>query len=282
MKASVGVRAMTVADIPYGMRLKGEAGWNQIDADWRRFLALGYDGCFVAERMGQVIGSVTSCCFGTVGWVAMLLVDKAHRGHGTGRGLLIKSLEHLESAGARSIRLDATDEGRPLYESLGFRVDFPLHRYRGILSNTSSDDRPRPGYLLDLGQIASLDQAVTGTDRRILINKLLEDNPGDSLVTSKTGGPIDGFVFWRPGSSAAQIGPCIAERESGRALLVEVGRVLAGQTAIVDIPTDHHECIVWAEGHGLRPSREFWRMTRGETVAEDVTRLWASSGPEMG
>ena len=107
----VNLRPMTVADLADGMRLKAEAGWNQLEADWRRFLVLGGDGCFVAEREGRIVGSVTTCQFGSIGWVAMLLVEKAHRGAGIGRGLLIRALESLEARGARSVRLDAVMPG---------------------------------------------------------------------------------------------------------------------------------------------------------------------------
>ena len=70
----VDLRPMTAADVEAGMRLKAAAGWNQVEADWRRFLALGGDGCFVAVWQGQVVGSVTTCQFGSIGWVTTLLV----------------------------------------------------------------------------------------------------------------------------------------------------------------------------------------------------------------
>jgi predicted N-acetyltransferase YhbS len=278
----VTIRHMTVSDIADGMRLKAEAGWNQIDADWRRFLALGKDGCFVAESEGRVVGSVTSCRFGSVGWVAMLLVEKARRGARIGRGLLIKSLEHLEAGGARSIRLDATPAGRPLYESLGFQVDFPLLRYDGIFGEARIEEKTRPGEPADLPAVVALDRVATRTDRQSLIDRLIADNPLECRVARPLGGPIRGFVLWRPGSSADQVGPCIAERDVGPTLLDDVARSLAGRPVIVDILASHSDAIAWAEGHGLKRSRELWRMTRGEAAVEDLDRLWASSGPEMG
>ncbi len=273
---------MTAADVADGMRLKAEAGWNQVEADWRRFLALGGDGCFAAERQGRVVGSVTTSQFGSIGWVAMLLVAKARRGAGIGRGLLIRALEHLESRGALSVRLDATALGRPLYESLGFGVDFRLGRFGGIVGPAGNAEETRPGRPADLAQVAALDRVATGTDRRALLDRFLRDDPLGYLVAGPVGGPIRGFAFWRPGSSADQVGPCIAEPGAGRAMLDGVGRRLAGRPVIVDIPTDQVEAVAWAEGSGLGQNREFWRMTRGEAVVEDLPRLWASSGPEMG
>ncbi len=269
---------MTLADLPEGMRLKAEAGWNQVEADWRRFLDMADGGAFVAEREGRVVGSVTSRLFGPVGWVAMLLVERARRGEGIGRRLLMRSLEHMKFQGAESFRLDATAAGRPLYESLGFRVDFPLARYRGVLRNAGGDETTRAVGPEEAEAVAALDRTVTGTDRRVLIKRLLHDNPDDCLVA----GSVQGFVCWRPGSGADQVGPCIAGPECGGGLLDGVSRRLAGREVIVDVLTAHREAVNWAEGSGLRPSREFWRMTRGEAVVEDQSRLWASSGPEMG
>ena len=276
------IRPLTASDLVDGMRLKDEAGWNQIEADWRRFLALGADGCFVAERERRVVGSATTCLFDSVGWVAMVLVEKACRGAGIGRSLLLHCLDHLESAGAKSVRLDATSLGRPLYESLGFRVDFHLHRHQGVVIPCARATDTRETREADLDALAEIDRRVTGTNRRPLLDRLFQDQPRQSLVNDSTATPNGGFVFWRPGSSANQIGPCVAELDLGEALLSEAGRRLEGREVIVDIPSDHKAAAAWADGAGLTRRREFWRMTRGESVVEDLGRLWASSGPEMG
>jgi GNAT superfamily N-acetyltransferase len=87
---------MTVADVPLGMRLKEQAGWNQTEADWRRFLDLEPEGCFVAELDGQPVGTTTTCVFGSVAWVGMVLVDPAVRGRGVGRSLMKHALDWLD------------------------------------------------------------------------------------------------------------------------------------------------------------------------------------------
>src|SRR5438045_3328533 len=101
----VRVRLMTFADIEFGLRLKQENGWNQTAADWARFLALQPDGCFVAEEDSEPAGTVTTCLFGPVAWVGMMLVSKERRGRGIGRTLLTHALAFLDGKKVRSVRL---------------------------------------------------------------------------------------------------------------------------------------------------------------------------------
>ena len=89
---------MTAADLPLG--LCRAAGWNQIEADWRRFLDLQLDGCFVAELDGASVGTTTTCVFGRVAWVAMALVAEAVRGRGVGAALLGAALADPHRPGA--------------------------------------------------------------------------------------------------------------------------------------------------------------------------------------
>src|SRR3954465_129988 len=82
------IREMTLADLAIGMHLKDQAGWNQREDDWRRLLAMQPDGCFLAELDGTPVGTVTTCRFGPVAWIAMMLVDSRFRHRGIGRKLM--------------------------------------------------------------------------------------------------------------------------------------------------------------------------------------------------
>src|SRR5438552_875414 len=90
------VRPMTAADLPLGLRLSHQAGWNQTEADWKRLFACQPDGCFVAEWDGTPVGTTTTAIFGEVAWVAMVLVDEAARGRGVGTALVGHALEFLD------------------------------------------------------------------------------------------------------------------------------------------------------------------------------------------
>lgn len=276
------IRPMRQHDLGACLTLSQQAGWNQSPADWSRFLDLGKPGCFVAESRGQVVGSVTTCRFDTAGWISMLLVESSHRGSGIGRTLFTTAMDYLESNGTRSIRLDATPLGKPLYESLGFRVDFELARFAGVITAESKSSLPDISISRNSAEIARLDHEVTRADRSRLIARLLQDAPSSCRVARGADGELSGFILWRAGASATQIGPCTAEVEVGPRLLDAAAVALEGQRVIVDLPLSQREAVAWAERLGLQSTRPFWRMTRGDARLEDTPRLWASSGAELG
>jgi hypothetical protein len=65
-------------------------------------------------------------------------------------------------------------------------------------------------------------------------------------------------------------------------LLADLLRRHPGEDIFWDLPATHKEANDLAKRVGLSPQRTLLRMCRGQPVAEDVLRLWASSGPELG
>lgn len=275
------VRTMTPADVPLGMRLKQQAGWNQTEADWHRLLGLQPDGCFVAELDGQGVGTTMTCCFGPVAWVAMVLVDTAVRGRGIGTALMEHALAWLEGQGVRSVRLDATPLGQPVYEKLGFVAEYRLARYQGTLPPPAAAAQAAALRPEDVEGVLQLDRHVTSTDRRKWICRLMEEWP-EAMRVLRRGGEVVGFVGARRGAVATQIGPCLAAGGVGPLLGADAWARFAGQPVFLDVPLGNRAAVALAEGMGLTVQRHLLRMGRGERVTERVEQLWASSGPEMG
>jgi GNAT superfamily N-acetyltransferase len=278
------IRPMTAADVLLGMRLKEQNGWNQLEMDWHRLLALEPEGCFVAEWHGQPVGTTCTTVFDSTAWISMVLVDAAERGKGIGTALMRRALDYLTAAVVRSVRLDATPAGRPIYEKLGFVPEYRLARYEGIFPEGSASDAVES---IDLHQTEHVDRLVAwdrtlcGTNRLKFLAQLFGEWPEVVRVVQR-GTQIQGYLTIRPGSHALQIGPCLATALAGPALLLDAAQRFAGRYVYIDIPTDNVPARAVAETMGLRVQRHLLRMGRGEPVREDIAHLWASSGPEKG
>jgi GNAT superfamily N-acetyltransferase len=277
----IRIRLMTPADIALGMRLKTQAGWNQTEADWRRFLWLQPDGCFVAELDGTPVGTTACFVFGRVAWVAMVLVDEAVRGRGIGTALMRHALAFLDGLGVRSVRLDATPLGRPVYEKLGFTADYTLVRYAGRFT-ARAVPRVEALQLSRLPEAIRLDASITGADRSRLLRRLFEEYPNNFRIVSHADRLV-GFLAARPGAHAVQVGPVLAtDRSVGRCLFFEAASRHAGQQVFIDVPQPNAAARRSIEALGLAPQRELVRMNRGQPLRERLDNLWASSGPEKG
>lgn len=278
---TVRIRTMTTDDLTLGLRLSGQAGWNQTEADWLRLLYFEPEGCFVAELDGSPVGTTTTCVLGCVAWIAMVLVDEDHRRRGVGAHLLRHALDHLDSRSAPTIRLDATELGRPVYEKLGFVPEYELARYQGI-----APSRPAPLTVAEAAadaypDIIEFDKAATGTNREKMLIRLFEEFP-QNLRTLRRQGRIEGYVTMRPGANAVQIGPCAATANAGPALLRDALDRCAGKYVFVDIPLDNAGAVNIAESSGFEIQRRFTRMYRGRKVTDTIEALWAGSSPEKG
>jgi GNAT superfamily N-acetyltransferase len=272
---------MTAADLPLGLRLSRAAGWNQIETDWQRAFELQPDGCFVAELDRTPIGTTTTCIFGPVAWIAMVLVDESVRRQGVGTELLRYALRFLDDQRIVTVRLDARPAGRPLYERLGFVAEHDVAHYEG-----TAPLRSEVAWVEDAGTehweaLAALDETVTGTNRRRLLKRLFTERLG-SVRFIRIGRHVGGFLTARPGRTTSRLGPCVAAAEAGPLLLADAWHRHGGQRVSIDIPVPNETARRSVEACGLTVQHTLTRMYRGEPPGERVADLWASSGPEKG
>lgn len=276
------LRRMTSDDLALGLRLASQAGWNQTEADWRRFLWLEPEGCFVAEWSEVPAATTAAFVFGPVGWIAMVLVDEAFRHRGIATQLVQHALRYLDGRGVQTVRLDATSLGRPVYERLGFLSEYRLLRMQGEVSAPSDAGSFVPLPAERVPAVCEFDATVTGTPRHELIRRLYAERP-EAATAEFEGEAAVGYAFLRPGRRAGQIGPAAAV--SAAAGVAMLNRMLARCPAgplFMDVPADNRAAVGWAEMHGFTVQREFTRMVLGPRIADFPQRIWASSGPEKG
>ena len=176
-----GCASMTSADIPAGDAAEGTSGWNQTG----RLAAVSRaqsEGCFVAEVGAQVCGTVTTIPFeDRFAWIGMVLVDPEYRGRGFGTALLERAIHYLDELDLSALKLDATPQGKPLYEKLGFRSEYEIGRWTrrqppGAAKPSLAGVRESASPAL-LASICEFDRQVFGADRSGLLKSLHEEAP---------------------------------------------------------------------------------------------------------
>jgi GNAT superfamily N-acetyltransferase len=282
------LRVMTDQDVQAGLRLNTLAGWNQTSADWQLFLKQSPDGCFVAEVDGKVIGTAATIPYeNRFAWIGMVLVDPEFRKAGIGTQLLHKTIEHLDQAGISSMKLDATPLGKPLYEKLGFVMEYEIERWilKRSPGETSPPNSPETQCIKQeqLSSILVLDRELFGADRGFLLRSLSEHAPEFALTVASNSQP-QAYAFGRHGLFADHLGPWMANsRASAEAILQSFLADSKRETLIVDCMKSNTSATELFSAFGFTISRPLTRMVRGPNAYPGrPSQLCAILGPEFG
>ncbi len=273
----VKLRHLVDPDLEFAHGLSRLAGWNQTRHDWSRFLSLAPGGCFLAETGSTPAGTASTTSYGSdLAWIGMVLVHPDSRRCGVGTRLLEAAIRHLrEERGTTCVRLDATPEGRPLYEGLGFRAEWGLQRW--VLDHGDGDDAGPAGVLTK--PHFKLDREVFGADR----SELLRSLAAGSLTTRVAD---DGsFGCCREGERATYLGPVTAATpEAGEKLVRElVAACPADRPVFWDLPDPNRAGTRLAQRLGFRPVRVLTRMWLGESaLSADPMRMFGIAEPALG
>lgn len=259
------LRPLQQQDIAIAAELSAEAGWNQTEDDWRMLLRLNPENCFGIETDGRLVSTATLACYGKqLGWIGMVLTNGAYRRRGFARRLLLHAVERADQLGIESLKLDATDQGQPLYEELGFRVEQPVERWW------------RPGHEasgagLQPAKLLNDDIEAYSADRSELLRALAE--------RSRVQAQSDGFCFSRPGRVANYIGPCISRSVDFARRSIQS---CSGKESYWDLLPQNQLARDLAAGLGFRPQRKLVRMVRGRELRGREDWIYAIAGFELG
>ena len=276
------MRLLKQQDIAIAAELSAQAGWNQTPGDWGLLLRLNPEGCFGIDSDGRLVSTATLVCYGTqLGWIGMVLTHPGYRRRGFARTLLRRAIEKADQLGIESLKLDATDQGQPLYESLGFRVEQPVVRWAIGATQLKADppwDKPpacpaaSPGP--KTGQQfsgAAYDLEAYGADRSWMLQLLAERG----TIQAQAGG----FCFSRPGQRAKYIGPCMASNAQAARQLIEP---FIHFESYWDILPENKAALALAIDLGFTPQRKLTRMVRGRDLRGKEDWIYAIAGFELG
>src|SRR5262249_21152103 len=151
-----------------------QMSWPHRLEDCAQLFVLGA-GVVAVDEAGRTIGVGLRWSFGDVGTIGLVLVAPEEQGRGIGRTLMTAL---IADSGSRPLMLNATAEGLPLYEKLGFVSTGLVRQHQGRLGEGATLP-PAPHVALreagpaDRAALYALDAAAFGADRSRLIDDLL-------------------------------------------------------------------------------------------------------------
>ena len=266
-------RLLRPDDLKKGVELSSAAGWNQTAEDWEMLMDLTPDGCFALEADGQLVSTTTLLCYQRrLAWIGMVLTRAKYRGRGFARRLLAAALQHADSLEIETIKLDATDQGRPLYEAFGFQAEQPIERWLRPGSTESQiifDHQPLPKHVLDC------DSKAFGVDRSTLLQNLTH--------RSNTYSDSNGYLLVRSGRTTAYLGPCVSSDPVAARNVIT--RAINGSAQVSwswDLLPANRHAVAIASELGFTRQRSLTRMARGKPLRGRDDLVYAIAGFELG
>ena len=223
----------------------------------------------IRDPAGELVAMGGAAAFAPGGFICNMVVRPDHKRHGFGRRVFEELIAWLDGSGYRTIQLEATEEGRPLYEQYGFTalwesvagalVSPPARGDETGLSEATEDDWPA---------VAELDRLATGMDRGGLLMRLTGQPNYRGCLVKRDGGGISGYGL----RFDNRIGPLMARSAE---TAEQLARALAARSAVGTLATVGHpqHRALW-EQLGFEVTAFDVRMIRGEPAQGDPSMVY--------
>jgi GNAT superfamily N-acetyltransferase len=272
--AEGSLRLLRLNDLDGAMELSRLAGWNQTIDDWEMLLRMEPQGCFAIELDNRIVATTTLLCYGTqLAWIGMVLTRPEHRRRGFARRLMETALDRAAALKIESVKLDATADGQPLYEKLGFKTEQIIERWFHDVQPASAFPKSTtpPSRALSL----QMDREAFGAERDSLLEQLAARNRPDAAA--------DTYCFSRPGSRCRYLGPCVArDSNSARTVIEQALQNSPESSWYWDLLNTNKKALGLAAVLGFVPQRRLERMAIGNRISKNDQMVYAIAGFELG
>ncbi len=279
---AIDIRLLFESDIPAAMQLKEAAGWNQTEEDWHRLLALEPNGCFAAVKDGRLVGTTTTTTYANdLAWIGMVLVDPHEQRQGIATTLMNVALDYLNGKVA-TVKLDATAQGKPVYEKFGFQMESLVERWSGTTKALNAET-PKALDEDAVRDLLALDRAAFSADRSKMIEKLVRDACVPPVLLRAADGTLSGYALARRGTNAEYVGPLVAKgSQHVESLLDQVLSQLPGRRVYIDFSRECGASTSVLSDRGFVKERDLIRMSAGVRTEKTSPFVIAIAGPETG
>ena len=279
---------MTLDDVASAVAMYRAGGWGERERFLRTVLSVSSCRLLVGTVDGELVATGMATINGPVGWIGSIFTKPECRSRGYGRAMTQAACDIIAAAGCRTAALIASDYGKPLYDTMGFRVDAEYEIYAGPKAGAAEAGAPeagaaaaagrvicRPMRAGDLAGALELDRLATGEDRSTLISALAHEG-----WVAEARGALRGYlVSIRPDSGAL-----IAEDREAAAALLERLRANAapGEPVHAALVSGHQMGRSLLADLGWRPAFRTPRMLRGDPIDWRPEMIWSVLGFAFG
>ena len=308
MQEPFALDALTAADIHTCWQLSQALRWPHREADWQQFIswAKAHGAALAVRADGQLIGCGLAWQWGhEQGSIGMVIVDNAWQRQGIGKRLFRGLLQALEG---RDVMLQATAQGRPLYESLGFSAIGHARQFHGHwqpptetapTSSLATDELTRLLQPQDLPALLAYDQRERGLTRPALLQALLAQMDADErcAVSVDEQGRLCGYGILRRFGRGWVVGPLLADgADRAVALVKRLIQERTGDFVRIDLaadtrafPVSHGQAQAQAQAGHDRPSAQDhghdadiladWLQAHGLALVDQPTTMIRLAAP---
>jgi len=200
----------TLEDFEDIYKLIDLTGWDEARDDIKRTM-LNPNSTYITvidNETAEMIGITLAVSFGQIGVIGHVIVNPNFRGMGIGQELMNEAMRILEFQGCKTIKLDAVEKAKTLYERVGFVFELNSLRYKitienlsnlnDLITKTKKYEQKFPVINCkedDLVQIIEADKEFFGGNRENLLFPLFEDFPEFSFITRDKDDSLAGYLF---------------------------------------------------------------------------------------
>jgi ribosomal protein S18 acetylase RimI-like enzyme len=280
------MRQATAADLPVIGALREAVGWTVHDWALRAVLEPPEARCLVVvDALDRIVGVGTGISYGAFGVVGNMVVAEDHRRRGVGAAILEAVVSFLSrERGCSRLELNATSDGRLLYERHGFETvgqSVTARIPRTVALEADPSVTTRRAESSDLDAIAAYDRPRFGGDRRSLLQLLLGEALAPFLVAERDD-EVVGYACVR--LDTPRIGPVVADAPSVAETLVRSAFDLAPDAGEwrLNLPPDNRAGAEWLRGLGVDVEPWDGRMARGPRVPRREETIYGMTVGALG
>lgn len=289
MKSVPPLSALRADHLPQAVTLSKALSWPYRQQDWQVAFDLGAG--FAVEVDDRLVATAMWWPYGqSHASVGMIIVDPAMQGRGLGRALM-EAL--LQATSDRTVILNATQEGLPLYAKLGFVSRGQIFQHQAVLATApelvDGTGELRVMRASDEAQVRQLDLAASGMDRSALLDTLFD---AGSVMLIDHGDGASAYACVREFGHGVVIGPVVAggtnpqtsAETDAKRLICALAARHQGRFVRLDV-SDESGLSPWLAAIGLPCVGQAQPMVRGDQASVPTggdTRMFALANQSFG